>query len=124
MAKAAQDGQMANASPDAESGSPQAASAVMGRRGTARLRADSDATPARRNITLQLEADGSPKWETVTEKNRQHWREILSRRKTSEALGLASAREPGPPGSILLAEAATALFDALARFGAFGCSLA
>ena len=93
-------------------------------RGTARLRDDSEATPARRNITLQVNADGSPKWETVTEKNRGAWREIVTHSTTIEALGLPqSAAEAGPPAAPLLPEkAAGALFDSLARLEAMICS--
>jgi hypothetical protein len=93
------------------------------RRGTARLRADSSAAPARRNITLQLEESGAPKWESVTEKNRQAWREILAHPSTVEALGLTPGAGPAlaspalPPAAPI-----SAALDALAWAEAFACA--
>lgn len=91
-------------------------------RGTARPRVDSDSVSFRRSITLQLDADASPKWETVTEKNRGVWREILSHPKTVEALGLTPAAIPGPPEHCLHAKTVGALYNGLARFEALLCS--
>jgi hypothetical protein len=83
---------------------------------------DSDSASLRRSITLQLDADASPKWETVTEKNRGVWREILSHPKTLEALGLTPAAAPGPPSPGLPAGAVGAFYDGLARLHALVAS--
>lgn len=91
-------------------------------RGTARPRMDADSASFRRSITLQLGEDRSPNWETVTEKNRGIWREILSHPETVKALGLAPAAAPGPPSPGLPAGAVGALYDALARIEALACS--
>lgn len=90
--------------------------------GTARPRVDADSSTFRRSITLQLGEDRSPNWETVTEKNRGVWREILSHPKTVDALGLAPAAAPGPPSPGLPAGAVGAFFNGLARLEALACS--
>lgn len=93
------------------------------RRGTARLRADSSAAPARRNITLQLEESGAPKWESVTEKNREAWRGILAHPSTVDALGLAPAAGPVMEAPALPPAAPiSAALDALAWLEAFACA--
>jgi hypothetical protein len=102
--------------------SSQALSPAEPRRGTARLRADSSAVPARRNITLQLEESGAPKWETVTEKNREAWREILSHPSTVQALGLAPRAAAAPSAPLIPSAAVGALFDGLSRFEALACA--
>lgn len=92
------------------------------RKGTARLRADSDSASFRRSITLQLEADRSPKWETVTEKNRELWREIFSHPKTVEALELSPPSAGVAPGPAIPEAAVSAVYNGLARFEALICS--
>lgn len=106
----------------AESDSLQPETGDPPRRGTARLRADSSAVPARRNITLQLEESGAPKWETVTEKNREAWREILAHPSTVQALGLAPRAAPAPDAPLIPSAAVGALFDGLSRFEALACA--
>lgn len=108
--------------PEAESLSSQPESSNRPRKGTARLRAESDVNPSRRNITLQLEPDGAPKWEGVTEKNRESWRGIVVHPSTVQALGLTPSASAEPAATLPPAAPIGAALDALAWAEAYACS--